>query len=126
MAAVRATHTGPELVLRKALHTLGYRFRLHDISLPGKPDLVFREKRVVILVHGCFWHRHNCKSGRSLPAVRTEFWSGKLKSNVERDRRNARRLRRLDWTVVVVWECQLKTKTLEKSVARILRILDER
>lgn len=123
MSAIRAVDTKPELVLRKALHALGHRFRLHDRSLPGKPDIVFRGSRIVILVHGCFWHRHWCKAGRSMPAVRPEFWISKFRENVQRDRRNRRRLRRLGWSVAVVWECQLKSASVVASAERIHRLL---
>ena len=123
MAAVRATNTGPELTLRRALHTLGCRYGLHDNSLPGKPDIVFPKKRVAVLVHGCFWHRHTCRAGRSLPSVRSEFWSTKLARNVERDKVTQKQLRRLGWTVVVVWECQLKQHAIDSAVSRVLRAL---
>lgn len=119
MSAIRSTNTGPELTLRRALHALGHRFRLHKKSLPGRPDIVFGNKRIVILVHGCFWHRHRCKAGRSTPASNVDLWARKLKGNTERDRRNIRRLNQLGWTVMVVWECQLKASKIKRSIERI-------
>lgn len=119
MAAVRARNTSPELILRSVLHRLGHRYRLHDASLPGKPDLVFRQRRVALFVHGCFWHRHDCKAGRSLPMARRAFWLDKLNGNAERDARQARALRRMGWRTIVVWECQLTRKKLDGTVALV-------
>lgn len=107
MRLVRAKDTRPEMRVRKLVFSLGYRYRLHDRSLPGTPDLVFRRARKVILVHGCFWHRHaRCALAR-LPKSRTEFWIPKLEDNRLRDRKNLSRLRRAGWKVLVVWECEL-------------------
>lgn len=117
MSRIGAKDTGPEMVVRRFVHAMGYRYRLHDPSLPGKPDLVFRSRHKVIFVHGCFWHRHNdsaCKLAR-LPKSRSEFWLPKLETNVARDRRNQEKLRTLGWEVLVIWECQLKERALLKS-----------
>jgi len=124
MSAVRGKDTAPELRLRKALHALGYRYRLHATMLPGKPDMVFPARRKLIFVHGCFWHRHNCKAGRSRPSVRINFWLNKLQANVQRDRGNIRRLRKLGWGVLVAWECQLVPKRIEKSLDRVREFLE--
>jgi DNA mismatch endonuclease (patch repair protein) len=103
---------------------MGYRFRLHGQKLPGRPDIVLPKYKTVIFVHGCFWHRHACEAGQSTPATRVEYWNAKFARNVERDRLNLRRLRRMGWRVLVVWECQLKDK---KSLARrVTRFLEER
>jgi DNA mismatch endonuclease (patch repair protein) len=107
MSRIRAKHTRPELVIRRLVHTLGYRFRLHRRDLPGTPDLVFPRHRKVILVHGCFWHRHWCRLGRPEPKQNAGFWERKLRGNVERDRRNLLELRRQGWKVLTLWECQL-------------------
>ncbi len=123
MSAVRGGDTEPEILLRKALHALGFRYRLHDRSLPGKPDLIFSGKRTVIFIHGCFWHRHDCKSGRSVPLTRVDFWKKKLADNRERDVRNLRQIRKLNWKVIVVWECKLKGKALDRSLRRVVRFL---
>lgn len=123
MRAVKSGDTTPELIVRRIVHALGYRFRLHRRDLPGQPDLVFPRLGKAIQVHGCFWHRHACEAGRSTPATRVDYWNAKFSRNVERDRRNLRRLRRLGWRVLVVWECQTrvaKRATLEARLARFL------
>jgi DNA mismatch endonuclease (patch repair protein) len=118
MARVRSKNTAPELLVRRLVHSMGYRYRLHDRTLPGTPDLVFRKAQKVIFVHGCFWHRHaRCDLAR-WPKSREEFWRPKLLGNAERDRRNIVRLRRDGWRVLILWECQLSklpllTKRLE-------------
>ena len=122
MSAVRGRNTGPEKVVRKLVHALGYRYRLHCKSLPGQPDLVFSHRRKVIFVHGCFWHRHRCKRGRSTPVTRRRFWLEKFDNNKRRDARQGRKLRRLGWRVLVVWECQ--TRNPELLAQRILRYLE--
>lgn len=123
MSAIRGEDTAPEISLRKALYALGYRYRLHVASLSGKPDLVFAAKRKVIFVHGCFWHRHACKSGRSMPATRKRFWLAKLRNNAERDYRNVRTLRRLGWGVLVVWECQVVPSRIRKLLKKATAFL---
>ena len=123
MSAVRGSDTKPELRLRRALHALGFRYRLHDRSLPGTPDLVFPGKGIVVFVNGCFWHRHNCKSGRSLPQTRGDFWQKKLRDNRNRDARNLRRIRELSWKVIVVWECQLEGRALDRTLRRVFGFL---
>jgi DNA mismatch endonuclease (patch repair protein) len=105
MRRVKGRHTSPELVVRKALHAHGFRYRLHDKLLPGTPDLVFPRLRAVILVHGCFWHRHPGCRAASTPKTRTDFWEAKFKRNVERDHRDVEALERLGWRVLIIWEC---------------------
>ena len=107
MRANKASNTGPELELRRMLHGMGYRFRLHRRDLPGRPDLVFPGRKAVIQVHGCFWHQHPGCRHAHLPRSRTEYWSPKLARNVERDGENERRLEAMGWRVLVVWECAL-------------------
>ncbi len=108
MSRIRGRNTKPELIVRSIAHNLGYRYQLHYEGLPGKPDLVFSAKKKVIFVHGCFWHRHNCKKGKSTPATNTKFWVTKLNRNKERDKEDRKLLRKLGWKVLVVWECQTK------------------
>ena len=108
MAAVRSTDTGPEMAVRSAVHRLGYRYRLHVRTLPGCPDIVFPARRKVIFVHGCFWHRHSRCRYATDPKTRREFWQKKFDSNVVRDRRAKKALRRDGWNVLVVWQCELK------------------
>lgn len=108
MARIRGKDTKPEKLLRSTLHRLGYRFRLHCSDVPGTPDIVFRNRRKVIQVHGCFWHRHlNCRHAY-MPKSRIDFWTTKFQKNQQRDRKNSSALRSLGWDELVVWECELK------------------
>ena len=108
MSAIKSKNTKPEIKVRKILHSMGYRFRLHSKDLPGSPDIVLPKYKTVIFVHGCFWHRHeNCKYA-SIPKTRTEFWENKFKENMKRDKVNQTNLFKLGWKIVIVWECQLK------------------
>lgn len=109
MRAVKSKNTKPELALRKALHALGYRYRLNVKALPGKPDLVFPRYKTVIFMHGCFWHGHQCKRGDRTPKTNRAYWSEKIARNKARDKKNAAALTALGWRVITVWECELKT-----------------
>ena len=109
MAAIRGTNTKPELFIRHGLHARGFRFRLHDRKLPGRPDLVLPRYRAVIFVNGCFWHGHDCPLFR-WPKTREEFWRNKISGNVERDQRNLATLKAAGWRIGIVWECALKGK----------------
>ncbi len=108
MSRIRGAHTAPELRVRKVLHAIGLRYRLHGKGLPGKPDLVFAGARAVLFVHGCFWHMHRCKRGKPVPATNTAFWATKRRSNVERDKRNRAALKAEGWRVFEIWECQTR------------------
>lgn len=106
MGRVKGADTKPEMVVRRLVHALGYRYRLHARDLPGKPDIVFRRRKKVIFVHGCFWHRHaECKLAR-IPKSRPDFWIPKLEGNRERDIRNQEELARMGWRILVIWECE--------------------
>lgn len=110
MAKIRGRDTKPEMIVRRLAHRMGYRYRLHQRDLPGKPDLVFESRKAVIFVHGCFWHQHAdplCKNA-VLPKSRTEFWHEKLGKNVERDASNFRKLRDRGYKILVVWECETR------------------
>lgn len=121
MGRISGKDTGPELVVRRVLHRLGFRFRLHRKDLPGRPDIVLPGRATVVFVHGCFWHRHrNCRFAYT-PKSRLEFWTAKFESNVERDRRNQRALRAAGWKVLTVWECQ--TVKEDSLRARLLKKL---
>lgn len=125
MARIRSKDTRPEMAVRRMLHGEGYRYRLHDKRLPGRPDLVFRRRRKIIFVHGCFWHWHGdqaCKSAR-LPKSRLEFWMPKLEGNRERDRRVQEALEREGWRFLIVWECEIKDK--ERVRNKMVTFLDD-
>jgi DNA mismatch endonuclease (patch repair protein) len=125
MALVRGRDTKPEMVVRQLVHSLTYRYRLHRRDLPGTPDLVFPGRHKVILVHGCFWHRHddtNCWRAR-LPKTRPEFWIPKLTGNAERDARDVAALEDAGWGVLVVWECQTTPRRREELRARLAAFL---
>ena len=107
MAAIRGADTKPEMSIRRGLHALGFRYRLHDRKLPGKPDIVLPKHRAVMLVNGCFWHGHDCPLFR-WPATRQEFWRAKITGNMERDARNIEMLLTSGWRVATIWECALK------------------
>src|SRR5450631_68630 len=107
MGRIRGRNTNPELIVRSLLHSLGFRFRLHSRTLPGRPDIVLARHQTVVLVHGCFWHRHPGCRYCYVPKTRKAFWQTKFDSNIDRDKRTKRELVRLGWTVVTVWECQL-------------------
>jgi DNA mismatch endonuclease (patch repair protein) len=110
MRAVRSNNTAPELLARRAAHSIGLRFRLHQRDLPGSPDLVFPRYRTVVFVHGCFWHGHpNCPRA-SLPKSNAVFWHEKVGRNRQRDRRARAALKKLGWKVVILWQCQIKTQ----------------
>jgi len=110
MAKVRSKDTKPEMIVRRLIYSLGFRYRLHRKDLPGKPDLVFFHRKKVIFVHGCFWHRHNCKAGRKEPKSNQEYWIPKLERNLLRDKENREVLVKMGWRVLVLWECELKNK----------------
>jgi len=107
MSRIRGTDTKPEILVRKALHGLGFRFRIHVRSLPGWPDIVLPKYRTIIQVKGCFWHRHSCRDGR-FPNTNVEYWIPKLLGNQKRDRSNERKLRGLGWSVYSLWECRVR------------------
>ena len=109
MASIKGSNTGPEIALRKALHALGLRYRLHDRKLPGRPDIVLPRWKAVVFVHGCFWHRHLGCRYATVPATRPQFWNEKFAANVSRDQRNLDGLASAGWRTRVVWECDLKT-----------------
>jgi len=122
MGRVKGKDTKPELVVRRLVHRLGFRYRLHAENLPGKPDLVVVGKKKLIFVHGCFWHRHRGCARCRMPKSRLEFWKPKLEENRKRDLRNQRSLRKAGWRIHLIWECQLADR--EKLENRILEFLN--
>lgn len=123
MAQVKSKGMKPEMQVRRLLHGLGYRYRLHRTDLPGKPDLVFQRRRKIIFVNGCFWHFHSGCCRVRIPATNRVYWLAKLKRNRARDERNLATLRHNGWKVLTVWECQLKD--LRKTAERLIAFLDE-
>jgi DNA mismatch endonuclease, patch repair protein len=123
MAGIRGKNTKPELLVRRYLHARGLRYRLHIKNLPGKPDLVLPKYKVVVFVHGCFWHQHSDCKYATMPSNRQEFWQNKLSENVSRDQYQMAALEGLAWRVLVVWECQLREGLgcLEKLYSEIIR-----
>lgn len=108
MRAIGSRNTAPELLVRRSLHRLGYRFRLHAHALPGKPDIVFRARRKAIFVHGCFWHGHDCARGARVPKSNTPYWLAKIARNRARDARVQGELEALGWDSLTLWECEIR------------------
>ncbi len=120
MRRIASKNTSPEMAVRRVAHGLGYRYSLHSANLPGRPDLVFRKRRCVIFVHGCFWHLHaKCGDGR-VPGSRVDYWGPKLLGNVARDKRRRSELRKLGWRVLTIWECEAASPKLAEKISRFL------
>ncbi len=126
MSAIRGKNTGPERLVRSVLHSLGCRFSLHRSDLPGKPDIVMPARRTIVLVHGCYWHSHHCRRGKSTPTTNAEFWKSKRGATIVRDRRNLTSLRRAGWKVVVVWECETRKKAILKNRFRQMLLTQQK
>ncbi|QNN45361.1 DNA mismatch endonuclease Vsr [Thermomonas brevis] len=122
MSRIRGANTKPEIQVRSLLHRMGYRFRLHRRDLPGTPDIVLPGRRVVVFVHGCFWHGHACKRTK-MPKSREDYWLEKIEGNRRRDARKRKELRELGWKVVIVWECEIKRS--ERLARRMRATLGE-
>lgn len=120
MSRIKSKDTKPELALRKVLHGLGFRYRLHGAGLPGKPDIVLPKYKTVVFVHGCFWHRHPGCNIATTPKSNTEFWKDKFQKNKERDTRSKETLEKLGWTVLIAWECELDS--MKKAIETGKRI----
>lgn len=125
MRAVKSRDTGPERIVRRIVTRLGYRYRLNRADLPGKPDLTLRALRSVMFVHGCFWHGHRCRRGARMPRTNALYWSQKISRNRSRDASARRRLRKLGWKVLVVWECRLKDEAKSIRLIRDFLAADE-
>lgn len=122
MSSIKGKDTAPEKLVRSLVFSMGYRYRLHDKMLSGKPDLVFSKHRKVIFVHGCFWHMHSCRYGKVRPKTNEGFWESKRRRNTERDCENERTLLAEGWTPLVIWECEIKDKvTLERKIRDFLQ-----
>ena len=124
MQRIQSKDTLPELIVRKMIFAKGYRYRIHDKTLPGKPDIVFRKSKKAIFVNGCFWHHHDCKEFH-VPKTNENFWLSKIGSNVKRDEDNVAKLNALGWDVLVIWECELSSKSLfiiEQKITNFLEL----
>lgn len=121
MSRIRGKDTSPEIRVRKLLHKLGYRFRLHKKNMPGSPDIVLPKYRTVFFVNGCFWHGHSCKKGQFHPKTNVEFWSKKIQSNRARDKKVIGELTKIGWNVGVLWECKMNNEA--KLLESILKCL---
>lgn len=121
MAGIQGKNTQPEMFLRQTLHSMGFRYRLGGKGLPGKPDIVFSKRRAVIFVNGCFWHRHDCKYFK-WPATNPQFWREKLNSNAQRDSRVVAELQSKGWTVLTVWECELRQSNYKMPNSVVLDV----
>lgn len=122
MRQIQHKNTRPELIVRRIVTRLGYRYRLHVKTLPGKPDLMFRRIRRVIFVHGCFWHQHSvCREGR-IPSSKTEYWSPKLLRNIERDKSHLAALSASGWQALIIWECELSDPDLPERIKSFLNV----
>lgn len=123
MSRIHSSNTAPEVAVRRALHALGFRFRLHRKDLPGKPDITLPCHKTVVFVHGCFWHRHRGCKIATMPKSRIEFWAEKFENNVDRDSRSRELLKALGWRVIVVWECEVGSR--RKANVTALRIANQ-
>lgn len=124
MSKVHSKNTTPEIRVRKLLHSMGYRYRLHNNDLPGKPDIVLPKYRTVIFVHGCFWHGcPTCRHAKIRPQTNSDYWNKKLDRNIQRDRENQEKLQDLGWRVLIVWECETKRKDLPELSNRLRQLL---
>ena len=121
MARIKGKNTKPEILVRRLLHRMGYRFRIHGTKLPGKPDIVLPRHHKIVFVHGCFWHGHDCKRG-TRAASNAEFWNEKIEGNKIRDERKRKELEALNWTVLTVWECE--TKNVERLADRLRKFME--
>lgn len=122
MSRIRSRHTSPEMIVRRLVHRMGFRYRLHVAELPGKPDLVFPRLKKIIDVRGCFWHQHEGCVDSHIPKSRKSYWRPKLTNNVRRDKENERKLKAQGWRILTMWECELaKDHRLQRRLATFLR-----
>jgi DNA mismatch endonuclease (patch repair protein) len=121
MSRIKGKDTKPEMLVRKFLHAQGFRYKLHDKSLPGKPDIVLPKYKTVIFIHGCFWHGHNNCKYFTIPKTRTEWWRNKIETNKANDVKAVKALRKEGWKIITVWECKLKPAKVEKTLTSLLK-----
>lgn len=118
MKAIKGRDTSPEMTVRRLVHGMGYRYRLHRKDLPGKPDMVFPRRKAVVFVHGCFWHAHDCRRGGRIPKSNVDYWAKKISRNVARDADAVARLEADGWRVMAVWECEVKDTSILRERLR--------
>jgi len=123
MSQIKAKDTKPELMVRKFLHKNGLRYKLHDKSLPGKPDIVLPKYKTVIFVHGCFWHGHEDCRYYVIPKTRTEWWLNKISRNIQKDEENYNKLREIGWNVLTIFECELKSANKDMTLSKLIKKL---
>jgi DNA mismatch endonuclease (patch repair protein) len=123
MSRIRSKDTKPEMIVRKALFAAGFRFRLHQKSLPGKPDIVLKKYKTAVMIHGCFWHGHNNCKYFVVPKTRTEWWLEKIKRNKRLDKKNSFKLKEMGWNVIVIYECELKSRKVDGTIKKIIKTL---
>jgi DNA mismatch endonuclease (patch repair protein) len=121
MSQIKATNTKPEMLVRKFLHAQGFRYKLHDKKLPGKPDIVLPKYKTVIFIHGCFWHGHNNCKYYVVPKTRTDWWLNKINTNNANDTKAVKALKKEGWKIITVWECDLKTAKVEKTLSLLVK-----
>jgi DNA mismatch endonuclease (patch repair protein) len=119
MAAIKGKDTKPEMLVRRFLHANGFRYKLHDKSLPGKPDIVLPKYKTVIFIHGCFWHGHKDCKYFVIPKTRTEWWLNKINGNIDNDAKAIKALKKEGWRIITIWECDLKANNFEVTVANL-------
>ena len=123
MSRIRSTNTKPEMLVRKFLHAQGFRYKLHDKTLPGKPDLVLPKYKTAIFIHGCFWHGHKGCKYYVVPKTRTEWWLQKINGNIVNDEKAVKALKKDGWKIITIWECELKRDKLENTLKKVIRSL---
>jgi len=120
MSRIRSKDTKPEIIVRKYLYSKGFRYRLHDKSLPGKPDIVLKKYNTVVFIHGCFWHGHNNCKYFVIPKTRTDWWLEKINRNIANDNANYSKLKESGWNIITIWECELKPKKIEITLQNLI------
>ncbi len=126
MSRIRSKNTKPEMLVRRFLHGQGYRYKLHDSKLPGKPDIVLPRYKTVIFIHGCFWHGHNNCKYFVIPKTRTAWWLNKIEGNKANDTRHLRALGKAGWKIITLWECRLKPGRLQSTLHKLLKQIGKR
>ncbi len=124
MSRIKGKNTKPEMMVRRFLHSNGFRYRLHDTNLPGKPDIILKKYKTIIFIHGCFWHGHEGCKYYVVPKTRTQWWLNKINRNIEKDKENVKALQKNDWNIITIWECDLKKDKLEKTFKKLTEQLN--